>query len=218
MKMRVRSVLAAAAAAASMLAVVPLTAASAATVHVLTIVKVGGPNVKVGATVAAGLKTGTKATFFSPGTTTGVTCASAATSNTVTANPVKPGIAGESLTTQKFGKCTTNIPGATSVMSVKALNLPYKVTISDATGFPVKVSNLSTKITLGTVIGTVTCTYKAATLKGKASNTGSTEKFTNQPFTLSSGSSACPSSGNFSATFGPEKDISVTGSPAVFVN
>lgn len=216
--MRTRSILAAAAAAATVLAVVPLTAASAATSDVLTTTKVGGPNVTVGDTVTAGLKTGTKATFFSPGTTTGVTCTSAATTNKVTANPAKPGTAGESLTAQTFTKCTTNISGATSVKSVKALKLPYKATVSDASGFPVTVSTLSTQITLGTVIGNVTCTFKAATLKGKASNTGSTETFTNQKFTLSSGSSACPTAGNFSATFGPEKDTSMSGSPAVFVN
>ena len=215
--MRTRLLLATAAATA-MLAAAPLTAASAAVHHVLTTGKVGGPNVAVGATVTAGLLTGTKATFFSPGTTTGVTCAASAATNKVTANPAAPGTAGESLTAETFAKCTTNIAGATSVKSVKVLNLPYATTISDATGFPVIVSKPTTKLTLGTVLGTLSCTYKAGSLKGHASNTGQKETFTNQKFTLSSGSSACPSAGSFSATFGPETDISVSGSPHVFVN
>jgi hypothetical protein len=42
--------------------------------------------------------------------------------------------------------------------------------------------------------------------------------FKNQVFTLSSGSAACPKKGRFSATFGPLKDTSVSGSLAVFVN
>jgi hypothetical protein len=55
-------------------------------------------------------------------------------------------------------------------------------------------------------------------VSGKASNKDQTVKFTNQKFTLSSGSSLCPSSGDFSATFGPETDTSVSGSPHVYVN
>lgn len=206
------------AAATAVLAVVPMTAASAATHNVLTTGKVGGPNVAVGAIVKAPLKTGTKATFFSPGTTTGVTCAKASVTDKVTKNPAAPGIATESLTAQTFGSCTTNIPGASSVKSVTVLKLPYVTTISDASGFPITVSKTSTQLSLNTVLGVVTCTYSLATLKGKASNTGSVNIFKNQVFSLSSGSSACPAKGSFSATFGPLKDTSVAGSPAIFVN
>jgi hypothetical protein len=204
--------------ATAMLAVLPMAAASAATPHVLTTGKTGGPAVAVGAILKAPLKTGTKASFFSPGTTTGVTCAKASVTDKVTKNPLKPGTATESLTAQTFGSCTTNIPGATSVQSVKVLNLPYATTISDATGFPIAVSKASTKLALNTVLGLVTCTYSLATVKGNASNTGSVNAFKNQVFKLSSGPAACPAQGSFSATFGPLKDTSVTGSPSVFVN
>lgn len=208
--------------AAAMLAVLPMTAASAATPHVLTTGKVGGPAVAVGAILKAPLKIGTKATFFSPGTTTGVTCTKAGVTNKVTKNPLKPGIAVESLTAQTFGSCTTNIPGTTSVQSVKVLNLPYTTTVSDAAGFPITVTKpggvVKTSIAINSVLGLLTCTYKATKLSGKASNIGSTNAFTNQLFTLASGSSACPKQGSFSATFGPLKDTSVAGSPNVFVN
>ena len=216
MRKRMPSVITAAAATA-LLAALPATA-SAATHHVLTTKKVGGPNVAVGATLKASLKKGTKATFYSPGTTTGVTCGKSSLTSKVTKNPAAPGTATESLTAQTFSSCTTNITGANSVKSVKVLNLPYATTVSDASGNPVTVSKPSTRLSLNTVIGVVTCTYSAATIHGKASNTGNLITFKNQLFTLSSGSSACPASGDFSAKFGPVKDTSVSGSPAVFVN
>lgn len=206
-----------AAAATAMLAAFPV-AASAATHHVLTTKKVGGANVAVGATLKASLKSGTKATFYEPGTKTGVTCSKSSFTSKVTKNPAAPGTATESLTAQTLGGCKTNINGATSVKSVKVLKLPYTATVSDSAGDPVTVSKLSTKLTLKTVIGVVSCTYGAASIKGKASNTGNLITFKNQVFTLSSGSSACPASGDFSATFGPVKDTSASGSPAVFVN
>ncbi len=207
-----------------MLAVLPMAAASAATPHVLTIAKVGGVAVQPGQIIQAPLKTGTKATFFSPGTTTGVSCAVAKVTNKVLTNPLKPGTATESLTAQTFSGCTTNIPGTTSVQSVKVLNLPYRSAISDTTGppFPVTVTKpgglLKTSISINSVLGLLTCTYTAAKLSGKATNVGNADTFKNQTFTLSSGSSACPAKGAFSATFGPKKDISVTGAPLVFVN
>jgi hypothetical protein len=206
------------ASAMALLTALPVAAASAATVDVLTISKAGGTNVAVGATLKANLKTGTKATFFSPGTTTGVSCGKATVTDKVTANPAKPGTAAESLSAQTFSSCTTNIAGATAVKSVAVLKLPYPTTISDASGFPITVKNLSTKIRLNTVIGTVTCTYGAAKIVGSASNTGQVNAFKNQLFKLSSGPSACPAKGSFSATFGPLADTSVSGSPHVFVN
>lgn len=209
-------------AATAMLAALPMAAASAATPHVLTVAKVGGVAVKTGNLIQAPLKTGTKATFFSPGTTTGVTCAKALVTNKVLTNPTKPGAATESLTGQTFTSCTTNIPGTTSVKSVKAVGLPYKTTVSDATGFPVTVTKpsgvLKTTIVINSVLGAITCTYRATKLSGKATNVGNADIFKNQVFTLSSGSNACPAKGSFSATFGPKKDISVANHPLVFVN
>jgi hypothetical protein len=217
-RMHTRSLLAATATAALLAAAAPLTAASAATHDVLTTSSPGGPNVTVGATVQASLKSGSKATFFSPGTTTGVTCTKGSETSKVTANPAKPGTATESLTAESFSHCTTNIGGATSVQSVKSLHLPYSSTISDSTGLPVKISKLAAQIAVGWLIGTITCSYKAAQMSGHASNTGQKVTFTRQKFTLSSGSSECPSSGDFSATFGPETDTNVSGSPHVYVN
>ena len=217
-----KGVLLVTAAATAMLAALPVTAASAATPHVLTIAKVGGVAVKVGNVIQAPLKAGTKATFFSPGTTTGVTCLKAVTTNKVVTNPLKPGTATESLTRQTFTGCTTNIPGTSGSPTVAVLNLPYKTTVSDATGFPVTVTKpsgvLKTKITISSVLGTLTCTYRTVKLSGKATNVGNADIFKNQVFTLASGSSACPAKGSFSATFAPKKDISVAGSPLVFVN
>jgi len=215
-------VLLATAAVTAVLAVLPMTTASAATVDVLTISKVGGTNVAVGAILKANLKTGTKATFFSPGTRMGVSCKQATVTDKVTANPAKPGTAGESLTAQTFTKCTTNIAGATGVKSVKVLSLPYTTALSDAAGFPITVTKpggaLKTTIVVNSTLGAITCTYKDAKLSGSASNTGSVNAFTNQVFKLSSGSAACLAKGSFSATFGPLQDTSVTGNPAVFVN
>ncbi len=210
--------------ATAMLAVLPMAAASAATPKVLTINKVGGVGVAIGAIIKAPLKAGTKATFFSPGTTTGISCTAALVTNKVTANPLKPGTALESLTAQTFTGCTTNIPGTTSVQSVKVLNLPYTSAISDTTGppFPVTVTKpggvLKTTIVVNSVLGTLTCSYRTVKLSGTAVNVGNADIFKNQRFTLVSGSSACPTAGNFSATFGPKRDFSVTGNPLVFVN
>lgn len=205
-----------------MLAVLPIASASAAT-PVLTTGSVGGAAVKVGDIIKAPLKAGTKATFFSPGTTTGVSCATALVTNKVVTNPAKPGTATESLTAQTFGKCTTNIAAGATVQSVTVQKLPYKSAISDATGFPVTVTKpggkLQTTIVIGVLGTTITCIYQATKLSGKATNAGSADIFKNQTFTLSSGPpGACPASGAFSATFGPKKDFSVTGSPLVFVN
>jgi len=215
----------AAAAAAMLLAVLPMTAASAAPKSdVLTIKKVGGANVAKNATLQASLKSGAATFYTTAKGKTGVKCTKVSFTDKVTKNPTagtttKPSTATESLTKQTFNKCTSNVAGTTNVKSVK-VNTPRPTTISDAKGFPVTVIGTSTTLTLGTVVGTLTCTYKAKNSKtsGVASNTGQTIKFTNQIFTLSSGSSGCPKTGYFSATFGPVRDTSVKGSPAVFVN
>jgi len=213
--------LAAAATASAAVVVLPATAALAAG-HVLTISKTGGTAVKTGAVLKAGLAKG-KTAVFSLGSET-LTCKSGAFSAKVTANPGKPGKATESLTSQKFSKCTVNVSGVT-FKSIKANNLPYKVSVSDAKGDPVTVSGSSKSkpisftatVAAGTL--TVTCTYKATSVKGSASNTGNTIAFSKQKFAFASGNAIlCPASANFSATFGPVTDSSVSGSPKVFVN
>jgi hypothetical protein len=206
------------AAATALLAVLPLTAASGATHNVLTIGRAGGKNVKVGAILKARLQGHTRATFFTPGTRTGVQCRRATVTDKVRKNPRTPGTAVESLTGQTFGRCTTNIAGATAVRSVRVTQLPYLTTIRSSASHSVTVFRARTKITLKTVLGTVTCTFATARIRAHASNVGQRIIFTKQVFRLSAGSSACPARGSFSATFGPVADFSVRGHPHVFVN
>jgi hypothetical protein len=218
--MRKSLFLAAAAAASSAILMLPATSAFAAG-HVLTINKTGGTAVKVGAILKSGLATGKTATF-SLGTQK-LTCKVATFAAKVTANPTKPGTATASLTSQTFSKCTTNVTGVT-VNSIKASNLPYKVSVSDASGHPVTIKGSSStkpvKLTVSASLGstTVKCSYTAKAVKGAQSNTGNTVTFSKQKFTKVSGSQFCPASANFSAVFGPVRDTSVTGSPKVFVN
>jgi len=210
--------LAVSASAAALLVALPSTAAFAATHDVLTTGKVGGPNVKVGALLQGGLKTGTKATFLTS-KSAGISCKSVSFTDKVTKNPSKPGVATEQLTAQTYKKCSVSgITGATGVKSVVLNNLPYKTTISDAKGNPVIVFGTTATLTLTTVLGPLSCQYKATKTNGSASNTGQTISFVSQAFKLKAGPSACPATGSFSATFGPVKDTSVKGSPHVFVN
>lgn len=211
------------AAIAASAAVVALPATSAyAAGHVLTINKVGGAAVKVGAVLKSGLAKGTSAVFaLGPEK---LTCTSAVVKATVKTNPVKPGTATESLTAASISKCTVSGVSGVTFKNIKVKNLPYKVSVSDATGFPVKVSGQSkTKPMLVTVNVSLSgmpfsCSYKAASISGHASNTGNKIAFSKQKLTKAGGSSLCPGTANFSATFGPVRDTSVTGSPKVFVN
>jgi hypothetical protein len=210
----------------ALLGVVPITAASAATHSqaqrrpaVLTVNKAGGPAVKRGAVLKAGLAKGASVTFFAPGTSNGVTCKQASFTDKVTKNPPSPGLALEQLTAQTFSKCSVHgVGGATGVKSIHVAGLPYRTTLSGRAGHPIVLFRARTTLTLKTVLGTLTCGYGAAKVKGTASNVGQVNIFKDQTFTKISGSVACPTKGDFSATFGPVKDTSVKGSPHVFVN
>jgi hypothetical protein len=204
-----------------LIAALPLTAAAAATPHVLTTGKAGGTAVKVGAVLKARLVTGTKAKFVtSLGT---LSCKTSTFSAKVTTNPTKPGTAKESLTAQTFSKCTITIGGVT-IKSLTVKNLPYSGTVSDAAGDPVTVSERSTSkpleasVTLSFQGSTFTCSIKAKSIKGAASNTGNKVTFSKQKFVKASGPTICPSSATFSASYGPVTDSSVSGTPKVFVN
>ena len=213
--MRMRS-LALIAVAAPLLAFVPAAANAAAHHRVLTNGRVGGPSVRVGAFLQARLRG--RAAFVIPGTMAGVRCGRAAVTDRVIRNPVAPGTAVERLIGQTFGRCSTSIPGTTGVKSVRVLGLPYRTTISDSRGNPVAIFRARTQLTLRTVVGTLTCTYSAGRLHGRAVNIGSTIVFVGQLFRLSSGSVACPRRGSFSAAFGPVTNVSVRGHPHVFVS
>ncbi len=207
--------------AASAMAVGAPAAEAAPAVHVLTTGKAGGTAVKPGAVLKAGLATGSTATFSLAAKK--VTCKTAAFSATATSNPNAPGTARESLTAQTFARCTANIPRVT-VTSVTVANLPYVVTVSDAKGDPVTVSGrtktkpltVTAKLKAGTVA--LTCTYAAASITGHFSNATNAVSFSKQKLTKSAGGKACLPAVYFTATFGPVRDTSVTGSPKVFVN
>lgn len=207
--------------AAALITALPATAAEAAPVHVLTTGRVGGPAVAVNAVLKAGLAPRTSVVFK---TTLGtLTCTTSTFTAKVVSNPIKPGTAKESITAQTFTGCKISVAGV-AIRSITVSNLPYNATVSDARGHPVKISGRSaTKPLLVTVkvefAGvTFTCGVKAASISGTSSNIGNVVVFTNQKFTKASGPSACPSSGTISAKYGPVRDLSVRGNPAVFVN
>lgn len=201
-------------------------AAPAAHSHVLTIKKVHGTAVKSGAKLQASLVKGTSAVFNLTGSLNlTIKCKASSFTAKVVKNPTAPGKATESITAESVGKCTINFMGAT-VKATKALNLPYNSTVSDKSKkFPVTVSGRSkTKpieltATASTSGGSIKCTYMAAAIAGTASNKGNTITITKQKLKVAPGSNGlCPANANFSATYGPVKDTSVTGKPAVFVN
>ncbi|MGO8959966.1 MAG: hypothetical protein ACLQFR_21740 [Streptosporangiaceae bacterium] len=214
-----------AAATSALLIAAPMVQADAAAAHVLTIRRTGGTAVSKGAVLKSGLAAKTKATF-SIGTTT-VTCKSASFTGKVTNNPAvsKKAMATESVTASKLGTCS--VPGVLSI-TVAANNLPYIASVSAATGNPVKVSGRSKSKPIGLTAtvklsstSTITCSYTAASILGKASNKGNVISFANVKFKFSTGGSLCTSLGStatFSATYGPVTDTSVKGSQKVFVN
>jgi hypothetical protein len=220
-----RKHLLAVAAASAAVMLLPMASAFASTGHVLTISKKGGTAVKTKAVLKAGLAKGKTATF-ALGTTATVTCKTSTFSAKVTSNPKKPGTAKESVTSQTFSKCSVNLSGVT-VKSVKVNNLPYNASVSDK-GDVVKVSGTSKSKPLSftaTVVvsgSPISCTDTAASITGKASNSGNTITFTKQKFTAAAGGnpicSSIASTAKFSATYGPVKDSSVKGNPKVFVN
>jgi hypothetical protein len=218
--MRKSLLLAATAAATAMLVMVPAAALGAAAPHhVLTTGKVGGPNVKVGAVLRAGLKAGTVLTFSS--TIANLKCTKSTVTSKVTANPARPGTATESVTAETVSGCkAVNPPVPVTSVTVTVTKLPYRSTVSDARGFPVTVFGSSATIKIvATGVGTIICKYSARTIKGKASNTGSLISFSKQVFNKAAGSNAfCPAKGALTVTYGPVVDLSVTGHPHVFVN
>jgi len=214
--------MAATAAASAMLVMVPAAAAlgAAAPHHVLTTGKVGGANVKVGAVLQASLKPRTVLVFASvSGTAISLKCTKSTITSKVTANPVRPGTAVQSLTKETVTGCKASTNLVTSV-TVTVTKLPSKVTTSDARGFPVTVFGPSATLKIvTTVIGTITCKYSARTIKGHASNIGSLISFSKQVFNRAAGSNgACPAKGALTVTYGPVVDLSVLHHPHVFVN
>lgn len=176
------------------------------------------------AVLKVGLVKGSSAVFSLGTGTVKLTCTSASFSATVRSNLAKLGTATESLAALNVAKCTVSGVQNITFKSLKFKNLPYKVTVSDAKGFPVKVSEQSKTMPLkftATVSlngSTFSCSYKAASVAGHASNTGNKIAFFKQTFTKAGGSAARLGPAHFSAKFGPVRDTSVKNSPKVFVN
>jgi hypothetical protein len=213
-----RLILGAIGAAAAIVVMTPM-AASAATTDVLTITKVGGTNVAVGAKLSASLKSGTDV-VFSDGSAGSISCAKSSFTESVTTNPAKPGTATLSITAQSYSDCKATIDGIkATVKSVTAYKLPYKVTVSDAKGLPVTVTKPGATVVASADGVTATCTYQAAKITGSADNTGSAVAFKDQELKVVTGSSSlCPASGDLTVTYAPVEDTSVKGDPHVFVN
>jgi hypothetical protein len=179
---------------------------ASAAVAVLTYGSTGGPAVAVGDVLTANLVSGTNATFYSsPTGTTGVKCASSSFGATVTSNPAT-GLATETLDSQSFGSCTSNVSGVTGVKSITVTCLPYNVsadgtvTITPRAGCPI-----GTTVVLNTLLGTITCTYvlHGSSLNGVTNNADNSIMFTNQQFDKVTGPSLCFTNAYFSAKYGP---------------
>ncbi|MEU6085380.1 Tat pathway signal sequence domain protein [Streptomyces sp. NPDC047085] len=214
--MRKRSLLALAGTvtALTVAAAVPASASDA----VLTTGAAGGSAVAVGDTVTAPLAAGTAATLYTTAnSTSGVKCTTSQFTASVTGNPTAPGTATESVTAHTLANCTSNITGVLGVDSITINNLPYSATItSDGTLTVTPPSGSAIQATgkLRTLLGTITCVYRAPSLTAQAANADNSITFTDQQFTKSSGSSLCPASGYFSAKYAPVTDAGVP----VFVN
>jgi len=193
-------------------------------VAVLTLGSLGGPAAAVGDVLTATVAAGTTADFATAaGGSTGIKCAQSSFTSSVVDNPVAPGVATESTTDQRFASCTANIFGVTRVNSVTVNNTPFQTTV-DSTGV-VTVSGtpelpIKTTLSLGTILGSVTCVYTATngSITGSVVNDNNSINFVDQPFTKSAGPITCPGSGFFTASYSPVLDTTVEGSPAVFTN
>jgi len=207
-----------------------LTAAVATPAHaddpvdVLTAGSVAGPNIAVGDVITAALNAGTTTTFHTTATgTSGITCTASTFTATVTANPPSPDTATESLSAQTFGGCTASILGVTGVNGITVNNLPYVTSVVSATGVVTVAGTatapIQTTIVLRTILGTVTCVYRAAgnAITGQADNADNSITFTNQTFAKSSGPGTCAANGFFSAQYSPIQDSTQAGA-GVFVN
>lgn len=204
----------AASTAAALVASVALASPAAAADTVLTYGGPGGTAVGVGDVLSASLKPGTVATFYSSATgSSGIECATSSFTATVLTNPSVEGTATESLDSQTFGECDSNVFGVTGVQSIVVDNLPYNVSVSSTdetvvvTGRTVngQVVPIQSTVRLSTLLGSITCVYRDAnnTLLGATSDTDNSITFTNEQFTKVSGPSLCFSTAYFSATYAP---------------
>ncbi|EKX63757.1 Tat pathway signal sequence domain protein [Streptomyces ipomoeae] len=217
--MRTRSLLALVGTTAALMvsAVSPASAADT----VLTTGGLAGDAVASGDVLNASIASGTAATFYSSATgTSGISCAASQFTATVGENPAAPGTATESVTNHTFGSCTSNVLGVTGVTGITVNNLAYNAAVSSdgtVTVTPQAGSVLQTTVVLRTLLGSINCVYQAAGITGTASNDDNSISFVSQPFTRTSGSSLCFSTGYFTAKYAPVSDTT-QGGATVFVN
>ncbi|MEV5438855.1 Tat pathway signal sequence domain protein [Streptomyces sp. NPDC052682] len=195
--------------------------ASAADTPVLTTGAAGGTPVAVGDVLTASLASGSRATFYSSATgTSGISCASSQFTAAVTDNPAAPGTATESLTGHTFdaASCTTNVVGVLGVSSITVDNLPYSTAVSSdgtVSVTPAAGSVIQSTVKLRTLLGTISCVYRADGLTGTTDNTDNGISFANQQFTKVSGSSLCFANAYFTAKYAPVKNAA---GETVYVN
>ncbi len=149
---------------AAMLAVLPVVALASSAV-----LTSGGPG-SDGLRVMPGAQLGMRATggaTFASGTSGGaVTCSASDVAATLLANPAAPGTARLSVTSFSFSGCTSTIEGTTSVESASFDNLPYRMSISDATSPPTATLRpgdggpILLTLDLGTASRPVHCIYE----------------------------------------------------------
>jgi len=210
----------AALAATGALLALPAVPADAAGTPVLTIAGTGAA-AGVGDSLSANLVSGTLATMYNPGTTTGVKCTASTIGGSVSSNPLATGSATASgpVGTLTFSGCTSNVVGVSGVNSLTMSNLPYTLSISDSAGFPVTLSgSIQAVVNLKTLAGNALCTYSSTggALNGNATNSPAQITMANQSFTKLTGPSICFAAISFSAAYGPVTDTTLGGT--VFVN
>jgi hypothetical protein len=181
--------------------------ATAAASDVLTVGKVGGPNVAVGDTLTAPTS-GNE--IFNLGFAS-ITCSGGGWTGTVSSNPAAPGTATIGGTAMKFtpanpGACHSNL-GVATVSGLAAGSL------SVSSSGPPTVNGSSGSFT---VSGT-SCSYKVASAQTGTGSNPLTVTFTNIAVSKTAGGGLCSATGTWTITFGPFIDVS-QGGQKVFVN
>jgi len=208
----------AAAPVAAALAILGATTPAFADNNVITVGSAGGTAAAVGDVATATLAAGTTADFNNAAdSSTGAHCSTSQLTATITSNPASPGTATESLSGQTFSNCTANVFGITSVRSVTVNNLSYVTSVSSdgtVTVAPTAGKTIKTTVSLGTLLGNITCVYQstnAGGISGVTSNADNSITLTDQSFTKLSGSGLCFGTAFLSATYAP---VTINGQPS----
>jgi hypothetical protein len=170
--------------------------ASAAGVDVLTTGSIGGPNVHVGDTLTAPLKSGTAAKLGP------VSCTSSAINLSVTTNPAAGGVATAKVVATTFGSC---VASGTNITCVRSLSFGLGTVSIDGSSKVVTWNSPGVTVVFCTALGNITCTYQASSAGGKWSNADNSISF-NATLTKNGGPSLCPSTLPVSIVWAPVTD------------